>query len=240
MALFFLFTGRSMEQNLLMVCFNFLPHSVQKSQRQHLLRCHLPSGLLPVLALHFPGSITGETAKKLSRNPPFPNRNIDISAFCQPQLMAVCWGNVGLGLRVISTAFTPGSKRLATALQHFLWLFLGVAVHENSELGLNCRLRFIYEIPSSFRLSRPYISQPESQDDIHVEILSQLEILKDNLEPTGASFPPCNFSNIITFAHILHEPAPSLRSAYAGSHSPHPHCKLLNNTRKGLFLPRIL
>lgn len=83
--------------------------------------------------------------------------------------------------------------------------------------------RFIYEMPSLFRHSRPYISQPESQGDIHVETLSQLEIPKDNLEPTGASFPTCNFSNT-AFAHILHEPVSNLHSAYAESHSPHPSC----------------
>lgn len=40
----------------------------------------LPSALLVALAPHFPGSITGETGKKLSRNSPFPSQEETVSA----------------------------------------------------------------------------------------------------------------------------------------------------------------
>jgi len=117
---------------------------------------------------------------------------------------------VELGLGRSGWLLHPGGKRSANALEHFLWQFLGGSSPWQLWIGVKLQAtRLIYETPSLFQLSRPHISQPESQDDVHVETLSQLEILK---EPTGASFPACNFSTI-TFARILHEHVPSLHSA---------------------------
>ena len=101
-----------MEQNLLMPCYHlpFPQHS--KIPQAASSQVPLPSALLPALALHSPGSITGETAKKLRGKPSFPSQ--ELTRFCLlPAIVDCCLlGEGWTRLRVIITAFALGKQEV--------------------------------------------------------------------------------------------------------------------------------